>query len=93
MSFVGECAVRYLGNQFQYCLVIGCIKTPTVLKRQQFEDSESDITEQKLSKLLCVDEHDNSERQSSDKYQGKGGRYVLLPSCPQKESNRLTDLG
>lgn len=38
-------------------------------------------------------EHDNEEEQSSDKYQDSGDKYIPLPLHPQKESNRLTDLG
>ena len=40
-----------------------------------------------------MDTHDNEKGQSLDKYQAKGGRYVLFPLLPQKESNRPTNLG
>ena len=39
-----------------------------MLKRQQFEDSESDATELRASKRPRVDEYDNEEGQDSDKY-------------------------
>ena len=61
------------------------------LKRQQFEDSESDAMELKALKRPRVDAHDNKERQGLDKYQGKGGRYIPLSSLPQKESNCPTN--
>ena len=93
MSFASERAVRCLSNQFGYCWLTGCIKTPAMLKRQQFEHSESDAIEPKASKRVCVDEHNNEKGQGSDKYQDKSGRYVTLPPRPQKESNRPTDLG
>ena len=67
MSFSDQQAVRCLGDQFQYCLLIGYIKT-VVLKRQQFEDSESDATEPRALKRPCMDVHDNEEGQSSNEY-------------------------
>lgn len=72
MSFASERAVRCLGDQFQYCWLTGCIKTPAVLKRQRFEDSESDATEPRASKRPRVDEHDNEEGQG---YLGGYGLY------------------
>ena len=35
---------------------------PVMLKRQQFEDSESDITEPKILKRLCMNMHDYKKR-------------------------------
>ena len=67
MSFSSQQAIRCLGHQFQYCLLIGYIKI-AALKRQQFEDSESDATEPKASKRPRVDANDNEEGQSSDEY-------------------------
>lgn len=93
MSFPSKRAARCLDNQFQYCLLTRCIKTPAVFKCQQFEDTDSDVTEPSALKRLRMDEHDNEEGQSSDKYQDKSGRYVRLLPRPRKESNRLTDLG
>ena len=93
MSFASERAVYYFVDQFQYCWLIGCIKTPVMLKRQRFKDNESDTIEPRVSKRPRVDEYDNEEVQGLDEYQSKGGRYVLLLPCPQKESNHLTDLG
>ena len=61
MSFASERAVRCLGNQFQYCLLIECIKTPAVLKCQQFDNSKSDVTDSRASKCPRVDENDNQE--------------------------------
>ena len=63
-----------------------------VFKCQQLEDNESDITELKVSKRPHVDAHEYEERQSSEKYQGKGCKYISLFSYSQKESIRLTDL-
>ena len=92
MSFFSQQAVRCLGDQFQYCLLIGCIKTAK-LKRQRFGDSESDTTEPRASKCLRVDVHDNEEGKGSDEYHSKGNRYVPLSPLPQKKSNRPTNLG
>lgn len=50
MSFTGERAVHYLGDQIQ-CYWLTCyIKTPVVLKQQKFEDREIDTTEQRKEK-------------------------------------------
>ncbi len=72
MGFCSQRAVRYLIDQFQYCLLIGCIKTAAVLKRQRFEDSESDETEPRVSKRQRVDVYDNEEGQGLDKYESEG---------------------
>ena len=100
MSFSSQRDVHYFVDQFHYWLLIRCIKTPALLKRQQFEESGSDETESKGSKCQHLDERDNKERNSLDKDEGEieGARYVpppfipLLP-LPQKVSNRLSDLG
>ena len=68
MSFASERAVRCLDDQFKYYLLTGFIKLPAMLKRQRFKDSESDVTELRVSKYPRIDEHDNKEEQSSDKY-------------------------
>ena len=77
-----------------------CIKTPAVLKRQQFEESGGNRTEPKRSKRQRLDERDNKEGYSLDEDEGEieGVRYtpfpsILLPLLPQKVSNRLSDLG
>ena len=93
MSFASERAIHCLSDQFQYYWLIGYIKTPAMLKRQRFKDSKSDARKGRASKRPRVDEHDNKEGQRSDKYQDKSARYVPLPPYPQKESNRITDLG
>ena len=64
-----------------------------MLKCHRFKDSGSDVTEPKASKREQMDKHDNEEGQGLDEYQGKDDRYVPLPPCSQKESNRLTHLG
>lgn len=53
-----------------------------VLKHQQFEDSESDAMEPRLSKCQCTDEYDNKEGQSLNKYESEGDIYVLLSPFP-----------
>lgn len=63
------------------------------LKRQQFKDNESDMTESRISKCQCIDIYDNEEGQSLDKYEDKGNRYIFLLPLSQKESNRLINLG
>lgn len=93
MSFSSKQSVCCLDDQFQYYLLTGDIKTPMVLKCQQFEDSESDAMEPRASKPPSVDAHDNKKGEDLKKYQSKTGRYVPLLFCLQKESNRPTDLG
>ena len=99
MSFSRQKDVRYLVNQFHYWLLIGCMNTPAMLKRQRFKDSESDKTEPKRLKRECLDERDNKKGNSLDKDKGEmeDARYVpspfiLLLPLPQKVSNRLSDL-
>lgn len=81
MSFFSKKAIYYLVNQFYYYLLIRYIKTPAMLKHQQFEDSESDETESRVSKYQQLDEYDNKERQGFNKYENKdkGQKYVLFP--------------
>lgn len=62
-----------------------------MLKRQQFKDSKSNIIKSSVSKLSPVDEHDNEERQSLDKYQSKNNIYFPCLLFSQKELNRPTD--
>ncbi len=99
MSFSSQRAVHYLVDQFQYCLLIRCIKTVTVLKRQQFQYSKSEETEPRVSKRQRVGVHNNEEGLSLDEYEDEKEdiRYVSLPFVtflpPRKESNRPTDMG
>lgn len=81
MSFSDKRIVCYLVDQFHYCLLIGCIKMPAILKHQQFEDSESVKTESSISKCQQLDMHDVEKKQDLDKYEGesKGKRYILFP--------------
>ena len=84
------------------------MKTLTILKRQQFEDSGSDKTEPRRSKCQRLDEHNNKKKNGLDdeKENGldedegeiEGGRYipllfVSLSLLPQKLLNRPSDLG
>ncbi len=99
MSFSSQIAVRYLVDQIQYCLLIGCIKMAALLKRQQFEDSKSEETEPRVSKRQRMSVHDDEEGLSLDEYEGEGEDvgYVPLPfvapPSPRKESNRPIDMG
>ena len=99
MSISSQRDVRYLVDQFHYWLLIRCMKTPALLKRQRFEESGSDETEPKGSKRQRLDERDNEEGNSLDEDEGEieGARYVppplvLLPPLPRKVSNRPSDL-
>ena len=72
------------------------MKTPVLLKRQQFKENGSDKTEPKGLKRQRLDERNNEEENSLDENEGKikGARYVLplfvlLPPLPQKLSNRM----
>ena len=61
MSFSSQKAVRYLVDQFQYCLLIGYIKMVVVLKHQQLKDNESEETKPKVSKCQRVGVNDNEK--------------------------------
>ena len=100
MSFSSQRDVRYLVDQFHYWLLIRCMKTPALLKRQRFEESGSDETEPKRLKRQRLDERDDEEGNSLDEDEGEieGARYVLFPFVlllllPQKVSNCPSDLG
>lgn len=71
-----------------------------MLKRLQFNNSEGDKTAQRVEQCRRLDERDNKEGYSLDKYKGEieSARYVLspfiaLPPLSKKESNRPSDLG
>ena len=99
MSFSNQRDVRYLVDQFYYWLLIRCIKTSAMLKRQRFEDSRSDKMEPKGSKRQRLDKRDNKERNGLDGDEGKimDVRYIpplFIPLLfPRKVSNRRSDLG
>lgn len=61
MGFSSQRAGCCLSNQFQYCLLIMCIKI-VAFKHQQFKDSEKDVIKPKASKPPRIDTHDNEER-------------------------------
>ncbi len=75
------------------------MKIVVVLKRQQFKDSGSDITESRDSKRQWLDARDDEEGEGLDEFEGEGERedigYVPLPFIAplQKESNRPTNMG
>ena len=75
------------------------MKTSTVLKQQQFEDSGSDKRKPKRSKPQRLDECDNEEKNGLDEDEDEieDTRYALLLCVfffplPQKVSNRPSDL-
>ena len=84
--------------QFRYWLLIGYMKTPAMLKRQQFEDSGSEETEPRGSKYHRLYAHGDKKEEGLDKFEGKDeGKaigYVPLSfvASPQKESNRPTGI-
>lgn len=67
MSFSSKRTICYLINQFHYSLLIKCIKTSAVLKRQRFEDSKSDEMESRKLKRQQLHVHDNEEAQGLGK--------------------------
>lgn len=67
MSFSSQQTLYYLGNQFQYYLLIGYTKT-AALKHQQFGDGESDTKKIRASKYSRVDEYNNEEWHGIDNY-------------------------
>lgn len=97
MSFFSSRAICYLLDQFNVRLLIIFIKTPAMLKRQRFNDSESKkITSRKRQQF---NEHNNKKRQNLDKNKSEleGDKYIPLPLFAfffplEKESNRLSDL-
>ncbi len=80
-------------------MLIGCIKTAAVLKRQQFKDSGSEETEPRGSKRQRLDVCEDEEGEGLDEFEGEGEKenigYIPLPfvAPSQKESNRPTDMG
>ncbi len=96
MSFSSQRTVCYLIDQFNYWLLIVYIKTSVGLKRQLFDDSDSEERAPRVYKRLRIDVSDDEE-QDLDKYEGEVDGYVPLPTAPpppppHKESNRLLDL-
>ena len=69
------------------------MKTPAMLKHQQFEDGRSEKTKPRRSKRQRLDEHNNEEGNGLDADEGEieGHRYVFLPLLPQKVSNYPSD--
>lgn len=61
MSFFDKRAIYYLIDQFHYFLLIKYIKTPAMLKHQQFKDSESNKIGSSILKCQQLDLHDNEE--------------------------------
>ena len=78
MRFLSQRAICYLINQFNICLLIVCVNTPVVRKRQRFNNSENKKTASR--KRQWFDEHDNKEGQGLDQNGSKieGDRYVPL---------------
>ncbi len=80
-------------------MLIGCIKTPAVLKHQQLKDSRSDETKTRGSKRQRLNLHHNEEDEGLDELEGedKGEDigYVPFPfvTLPQNGSNRSTNMG
>lgn len=50
----------------------------TMLKQQQFNNSESDKTESSVSKRQRLDMHDHEEGQSLNKYEDKGKNEIYI---------------
>ena len=100
MSFSSQKAVCYLIDSAIPVLVANWLyKMPAVLKRQQFKDGGSDEMDPRGSKCQRLDLRDNEEEEGLDKFESEGKEknigYVPLSfiALPQKESNRLTDMG
>ncbi len=96
MSFSSQKNVCYLIDPFNYWLLIVCLKISALLKRQLFDNSDSEERASRVYKRPRIDESDD-EVQDLDNYEGKIDRYIPLPPDPpspppQKESNRLSDL-
>ncbi len=96
MSFFSQRTICYLIDQFNYWLLIVYIKTPSTLKRQLFDNSDSEERAPRVYKRPWIDESDDEE-QDLDEYEGEFNEYVPLPPAPpppppQKESNRPSDL-
>ncbi len=99
MSSSSQRAVCYLVDSAIPVIVANWVyKTPVMLKRQQFDNNESDKTEPRGSKRQKLDLRDDEKGEGLDEFEGKcKGEdigYVPLPfvAPPRKESNRLTDM-
>ena len=75
------------------------MKTPVVVKCQQFENSGSEEIEPRGSKCRQLYAHGNEKEKSLDKFESEGKEEVIgyVPLSfvifSQKESNRSTDMG
>lgn len=81
MSFSSQKAVYYFINQFQYSLLIKCIKMAILFMHQQFQNSKSCEIEPKVLKRQCIGIHNNEKEQGLDKYkneeEGEDIGYIL----------------
>ncbi len=78
MSFFNQRTIYYLIDQFNYLLLILCIKTPAMLKCQRFDNGDSKKRVPKVYNHPQIKKIDN-EKQDWDKYQGEADGYVLFP--------------
>ncbi len=96
MSFFSQRSVCYLIDQFNYWLIIVCIKMLAGLKRQLFDNSNNEKRAPRVYKRSRIDKS-NDKKQDLDKYESEIDGYVPLPPAlpappPQKESKRPSDL-
>ena len=66
-------------------------KTPVVLKRQQFDDSESEEMALIIYKRQWFNDRDDEEEQNLDEDEddSDGNRYVLTDSCGCKKTHHF----
>ena len=78
MNFFSQRDEYYLIDQFNYWFLMRCMKTPAILKRQRFKDSESNETKSSRSKCQHLNKRDNEKRNvfNKDKDEIKGARYI-----------------
>lgn len=62
MNFPSKKTVCNFIDQFYYYLIIRYIKTLAMIKRKQFQDSDSDKTKSNISKRQHFDLHNNKDK-------------------------------
>ena len=69
--------ITFLTWQFRYLLLIGCIKTPAILKYQRVKDSESKETELNDSKHQRLYMRGNKDGEGLNEFKSEGEGEII----------------